>query len=214
VSEHQRINVLLVDDHPVVRDGYRRLLETTSDIRVGAEAGTGEEAYSIYFEIHPDVLILDLSLPGISGLEALRRIRCKDPNARVLVFSMHDSPVMVTRAIEAGAAGYLTKASAASQMVNAVREVARGRSFLTPDLVPELIGARGRQSDPLQTLTPREFQVFLRLAQGEAVTEIARTLNISRKTVGVHQTNIMRKLALRNASELTRLAIRCGAIQP
>ncbi len=207
------INVLLVDDHPVVRDGYRRLLETTSEIRVQAEAGTGEEAYRLYFETKPDVLILDLSLPGSSGLETLRRIRCKDPDARVLVFSMHDSPLMVTRAMEAGAAGYLTKASAASQMVEAVREVAQGRSFLTPDLLPGLMAAKDRQPDPLRALTPREFQVFVRLAQGQAVSEIARTLNISRKTVGVHQTNIMHKLALRNTSELTRLAIRCGAIQ-
>ena len=214
MNDPGKIRVLLVDDHPVVRDGYKRLLESTPDIVVQAEAATGQDAYVTYFRVEPDVLILDLSLPGISGLESLRRIRARDPGARVLVFSMHDSPLMVTRAVEAGAAGYLTKSSAASQMVEAVREVARGRNFLPADLVPELISANAQRNDPLKALTPREFQVFLRLAQGEPVAEIARVLVISPKTVGVHQTNIMKKLDLRNVSELTRLAIRCGAIQP
>lgn len=208
------INVLLADDHPIVRDGYRRLLESTPDIRVEAEVSSGEEACTGYLALRPDVLIIDLSLPGISGIEAIRRIRQHEPDARILVFSMHDSPVMVTRALEAGAAGYLTKSSAAAEMIDAVREVARGRPFLGGGLVQDFVATKMNADDPLKGLTPREFQVFSRLAQGQVVNEIAEVLCISPKTVGVHQTNIMKKLNLRNASELTRLAMRCGVLEP
>lgn len=209
-----QLRVLLVDDHPVVRDGYRRLLESTPDIRVEAEASSGEKAYELYFNTQPDVLIIDLSLPGISGIEAIRRIRLRDPNANILVFSMHDSPLMVKRSLEAGAAGFLPKSSAATEMVDAVRVIAQGRTFLGPNLIQDLVTTNVGADDPLQDLTPREFQIFLRLAEGEVVTEIAELLHISPKTVGVHQTNIMKKLQLRNVSELTRLAIRCGVVKP
>jgi two-component system invasion response regulator UvrY len=209
-----KIGVLLVDDHPVVRDGYRRLLHTTQDISVVAEAGSGEEACARYFEMHPDVVVMDLSMPGLGGLESMRRILDRDPEARILVFSMHESPLMLTRALEAGAAGYLTKSSAATEMIDAVRSVAQGSAFVSHDLVPELVSARRHSPDPLQRLTPREFQVFLRLAQGQTVSEIARVLNISPKTAGVHQTNLMKKLELHNVSELTRLAIRSGVMEP
>jgi two-component system invasion response regulator UvrY len=208
-----RIRVLLVDDHPVVRNGYRRLLHSTEDILVVAEAGTGEEAYALYFDVHPDVVILDLSMPGIGGLEIMRRIRARDPSACILVFSMHESPLMLTRALEAGAAGYVTKSSAASEMVDAVHAVARGRPFVCRELVPELVATQQQSPDPMQRLTPREFQVFMYLAQGQTVSEIARVLCISPKTVGVHQTNLMKKLELHNLSELTRLAIQSGVMQ-
>jgi two-component system invasion response regulator UvrY len=208
------LRVLLVDDHPIVRHGYRRLLESTPDIRVEAEAASGEDAYARYFEIRPDVLIIDLSMPGISGIEAIKRIRAREPKAKILVFSMHDSPLMVTRALEAGATGYLSKSSAAAEMVVAVREIAQGRAFLSPGLVGDFVAARVASEDPLEGLTPREFQVFLRLAQGQGVSEIAEVLCISPKTAGVHQTNIFKKLKLRNLSELTRLAIRCGVLEP
>jgi two-component system invasion response regulator UvrY len=203
-----------VDDHPVVRDGYRRLLESTEDIRVVAEADTGDEACDTFFSSGPDVLILDLNLPGMSGLECIRRIRAKDPQARILVFSMHDSPMMVSRALESGAAGYMSKSSAASEMVDAVRNVANGKHYVSHSLVSGLVNRKAPTSDPLNRLTKREFEIFLRLAQGEPVVEIASVLNISPKTVGVHQTNIMKKLSLRNAADLTRLAIRCEVISP
>ena len=208
------VNVVLVDDHPVVRDGYRRLLESTPDIRVVAEAGTGEEAYEAYFRIEPDVLVLDLNLPGISGLEVVRRILAKKHDARVLVFSMHDSPMMVSRAMEAGASGYLSKSGAAGEMIEAVRAVVGGGRYLSSGLLSDLVGGRLGEGEPLERLTKREFEVFLRLAQGESVAEIAQVLCISPKTVGVHQTNIMKKLELRNAADLTRLAIRCDLIEP
>ena len=208
------INVLLVDDHPIVRDGYRLLLENTHEIRVVGEAECGEQAYELYSDMKPDVVVLDLNMPGMGGLEIIQRLITKDPQARVLVFSMHDSQVMVQRALEAGAAGYLTKSSAPSQMVEAVRQVAMGNSFITEELVSGVMEPFLQKKDPLEKLTPREFQLFRKLAEGHSVAEIAETLHISPKTVGVHQTSIMKKLDLRNAAELVRLAIRCRVIEP
>lgn len=208
------IRVFLVDDHPVVRDGYRRLLENNPDIKVVAEAGSGEEACAEYSEVNPDVVVLDLNMPGIGGMETMRRLFAKDPSARILVFSMHDSETMVTRALEGGAAGYLSKSSVAAQMVDAVRDVSQGKTFLNHNLAPKVLESHLRGSDPLEVLTEREFQVFRQLAEGLSVQEIAEMLSISPKTAGVHQTHIMKKLKLRNAAELTRLAIRSGVIQP
>ena len=208
------IRVFLVDDHPVVRDGYRRLLENNPDIIVVAEACNGEEACARYSEVNPDVIVLDLNMPGIGGMETIRRLFAKDPGVRILVFSMHDSETMVTRALEAGAAGYLSKSSAAAQMVDGVRAVSQGKKFLNHSLAPKILETHLRGSDPLQVLTEREFQVFRQLAEGFSVQEIAKILSISPKTAGVHQTHIMKKLELRNAAELTRMAIRCGVIQP
>lgn len=213
MSRNNIITTILVDDHPVVRDGYRRLLENTQSIKVVAEADDGEEACTLYSKHKPDVVVLDLSMPGIGGLETIRRIRAKDPDARILVFSMHDSKVMITRAMEGGAAGYLTKSSAAGQMVDAIKQVAEGRPYLDPAVVPDIVHSQLSGDDPLSKLSKREFQVFRNLSEGRPVVEIAELLSISPKTVGVHQTHIMKKLNLRNGAELTRLAIRCGVIQ-
>lgn len=207
------IKVMLIDDHPVVRDGYARLLENTPDIRVVGEADSGETGCELYPECQPDVVILDLSMPGIGGLETLRRIRSKDPTAQVLVFSMHDSETLMLRAMEAGAAGYLTKQSGIEQMVEAVRQVAQGKLFIDPKHVPDLMRQRLKPSDPLQALSPREFQLFRLLAEGHSVVGIGEILSISPKTVGVHHTNILKKLGIQNAAQLTRLAIRYGVIQ-
>ena len=208
------IKVLLVDDHPVVRDGYRRLLDGNSDIVVVAEAGSGEEACELYNRAKPDVVVLDLSMPGIGGLETTSRICAKHNHAKILVFSMYDSQIMVGRALEAGAIGYITKSSAATQMIDAVRSVAGGKPFLSHGVVPAIFNQfQQQQSEPLTALSKREFEVFRRLADGSSVTEIAKELSISPKTVGVHQTKIMKKLTIRNSAELTRLAIRCGVIE-
>lgn len=207
------IKVMLIDDHPVVRDGYARLLENTPDIRVVAEANDGETGCELYEMSKPDVVVLDLSMPGMGGLEALRRIRAKDPSAHVLVFTMHDSETLILRAMEAGAAGYLTKQSGIGQMIDAVRQVAQGKLFIDPKYVPDLVRQRIKPADPMLTLSPREFQLFQLLAEGHSVTEIAEILSISPKTVGVHHTNIMKKLDLQNTAQLARLAIRHGIIQ-
>ena len=209
------IKVMLVDDHPVVRDGYRHLLENTPDIRVVAEANDGEEACALYEQHMPNVVILDLSMPGIGGLETLRRIKAKNPAINILVFSMHDSETLVLRSLEAGATGYLTKQGGVAQMVEAVRLVARGKLFVDSKYVPDLIHHRlSPTEDPLQALSTREFQIFQMLAEGHSVSDIAVMLSISPKTVGVHHAHIMRKLRLQNAAQLVRLAIRCNVVKP
>lgn len=211
--DNDAITVMLVDDHPVVRDGYRRLLESYPGITVVAEADDGETACTQYAEVHPDIVVLDLNMPGIGGLETIRRLRAKDSKAKILMFTMHESKVMVSRALEAGAAGYLMKSSPAEEMVEAVRQVFVGKTFLDHDLPADIQRAPLSDNDPLNILTKREYQIFCVLAEGRSVSEIAQLISISPKTVGVHQTNLMNKLKLKNAAELTRLAIRCGSIE-
>lgn len=208
--------MLLVDDHPVVREGYRRLLENTPDIRVVAEADDGESAIIHYEKYTPDVVILDLSMPGIGGLEAMRRIKAKDAVAYILVFSMHDSEIMMMRSLKAGATGYLTKNNGAGQMAEAVRSVAQGKTFVDPAHFTNIISQQlfGTVEDPLLALSQREFQIFQLLAEGLSVNDIAASLSISPKTVGVHHASIMKKLELHNPTQLVRLAIRCNVIKP
>jgi len=213
-EEPNLIQVLLVDDHPVVRGGYRRLLENFNDIKVVGEADSGEEALQLYTRIKPDVVVMDLNMQGMGGLEATTRLCAKYHDAHILVFSIHDSPVMIRRALDAGASGYLTKASVASQMVEAVRAVASGEPFFNRQIFPAIATKLKQQNvDPLENLTRREFQIFCRLAAGNSVVLIAKELSISPKTVGVHQTNIMKKLHVHKTTELTLLAIRHGVIE-
>lgn len=197
------IRLLLVDDHPVVRSGYRRYLEAAGDIEIVAEAADGAEAYRAFIIHRPDVTVLDITLEGISGLDVLRRIRQRDANARVIIFTMHGNPLLVERALEAGACGYLTKRCGPGLVVEAVRQVMGGKIFVDPALGPR------RQGIPplLERLTPREFEVFRLLAQGRSVAEIARLLHVSLKTAGVHQTRILRKLNLANTVQLVLLAV-------
>lgn len=212
----QAIRAILVDDHPVVRDGYRRLLEQTADIKVVAEADCGESGYDLYRKLSPDVLVLDINMSGIGGLETIRRIKAYDEKARILVFSMHSNEIMIQRALEAGALGYLTKQSGMGQMVQAVQQVAKGRMYIDADHVTSLAQHKlsDQTADPVRVLSAREFQLFKLLAEGNSVAEIAAKLSISAKTVGVHHTNIMKKLNLHNASQLVRLAILCNVIEP
>ena len=209
----KQIRVLLVDDHPVVREGYRRLLDNEPDISVVGEGGNSDDACRLFDELSPHVVILDLNMPGIGGIATLSRLLVKNPAACVLVFSMHDSTTMISRALEAGAAGYLTKSSAAEQMLDAVRAVAAGKPYLNHNSLPSImLQLKSENPSPLSALSKREFEVFSRIAAGHTVAEIANELSISPKTAGVHQTNIMNKLGLRNAAELTRLAIRSGVV--
>jgi len=209
------IRVLLTDDHEVVRAGYTRLLESTSDINVIAEASSGEEACMNYFECRPDVLIMDLNMPGMGGLEACRRIRARDPNANILVFSVHENEVMLERALDAGIKGYISKRSASRVMIQAVRKVAAGDVYVGEEMMSHLVGQRkSEDGGQLKDLTPREFEVFRLLADSKSVNEIAGILNISPKTAGHHMTHIKEKLGISNIAELTHLAIRLGIITP
>lgn len=207
------ITVMLVDDHPVVRNGYSKLLDNQPGISVVAEFDNGETACIKYHDVKPDVVILDLNMPGIGGLETIRRLMAKDTKAKILVFTMHDSKIMVTRTLEAGAVGYLMKSSSAEEMVEAVRLVNSGKIYLDHNLPADLIQPTLAANNPVELLTKREFQVFCALAEGQSVSEIAHNISISPKTVGVHQTNLMKKLNLKNAAELTRLAIQSRIIE-
>lgn len=207
------IRVLLTDDHEVVRAGYARLLESTPDIDVIADASSGEEACSEYFNRHPDVLVMDLNMPGIGGLEASRRILARDPKARILVFSVHENEVMLQRALDAGIKGYISKRSASQVMIQAVRQVAAGDVYIGQEMISHLVDRRTSSEDgELKALTPREFEVFRLLADSKSANEIAGILNISPKTVGHHMRHIKEKLGIGNIAGLTHLAIRLGII--
>jgi two-component system, NarL family, invasion response regulator UvrY len=209
------IKVMLVDDHAVVRMGFRLLLQSTPDIEVVAEAESGEEACKLYSEKKPDVVVMDLSMPGIGGMEALNRIRAKFPNARILVLSAHDDVMHPKRVLEAGAAGYLSKRSAPETLIQALAQVVQGKIFLESGIAQKLaVNQLTGEQNPLAVLSPREFEVFKLLAQGESVAEIADLLFLSPRTVGTHLYNIKRKLNASNSAELALIAMRAGVIQP
>src|ERR1700688_2435200 len=204
------IKVLLVDDHAVVRTGFRLLLQSQPDINVVAEAQSGEAACQIYAELTPDVVVMDLGMPGMGGLEALRRIRARNPAARVLTLSAHDDPMHARRALREGALGFLSKRSAPEALLEAVSVVAAGRRYLDSALAQKLALAEfdGGAKSPVERLSEREFEVFVRLAGGATVQRIASDLNLSASTIGTHLYNIKQKLGVVNQSELTLIAIR------
>ena len=209
------ISILLADDHVVVRAGYRRLLENTPDIEVIAEVASGEDAYSRYCEQHPDVVVMDLTMPGMGGLEASRRILAHDDNAKILVFSVHENEVMLNRALDLGVLGYISKRSASLVMIEAVRQVASGEMYVGQEMMPFLVRrTTSPDSERVAGLSPREFEVLRLLADSKSVSDIADLLNLSPKTVGHHMTHIKTKLGIDNIAGLTRLAIRLGIITP
>jgi DNA-binding NarL/FixJ family response regulator len=201
---------LLVDDHAVVREGYRRLLERSGTIKVASEAANAEEAYRRFCEDCPDVVVMDISLPDASGIEALRRILPRKPEARILMFSMHEEAIFATRAIAAGARGYITKASAPEILVEAVEAVASGRRYLSDD-VAEAISLESA-ADPAQILSEREFEVLELLARGETVNSIATKLGVTPKTVANHQSAVRQKIGADNGAQLVHAALRLGLI--
>lgn len=207
------IKVLLVDDHAVVRSGFRRLLEQTAKIAVTAEAENGEDAYRLLTESQPDVTVMDLSMPGMGGLETMRRILARFPGARILVFSMHENAAFARQAFKAGAHGYVTKASAPEVLVTAVQAVARGERYLGPDMAHKIaLDNLEGEGDPLSQLSAREFELFRLLAEGQSVEEIAGKLCISQKTVANYHTQIKQKLNIANPVELVRMAIKYRVI--
>jgi len=204
-----KLSILLVDDHAVVRAGFRMLLSQSPCIGVIHEAECGEQACQAYAERGADVVVMDLSLPGIGGLAAIRRIRSRDQLARILAFSIHDQPVYVTRALEAGASGYVGKSSAPEILLDAVIKVARGERYIAPGIA-RLMGAHGRSEaappNLLDALSAREFDVFLELAQGHTTRDIAEKLRLGYKTVANYSTQIKLKLGAQTSADLARLA--------
>ena len=208
-----KIRVILVDDHNVVRSGLRRLLELGGDVEVVAEANSGEQACDIYGQFQPDVLVMDLSMPGIGGLEALRRILSVVPKARIVIFTMHENSTFATQALSAGARCYVAKSGLADDLLLAVREAAAGKTYISPNIAQKIVlQSISGEHDPMQRLSPREFEVFRLLAEGLSIDDIAGTLNISQKTTANYQTILKQKLGISNAVELVRLAIRHGVI--
>jgi DNA-binding NarL/FixJ family response regulator len=208
-----RIGVLLVDDHPVVRQGYRGVLEGSGRIAVLGEAATAAEAFRLFCSIQPDVTVMDISLPGLSGIEGMRRILAHAPGARVLAFSMHEDAIFVRRAIEARAAGYVTKASAPHVLVEAVETVAAGKRYLSHDVAQTLALASPESEGAVPgNLSPREFEVLELLLQGCTLDDIARQLRINQKTVANHQSAIKQKLGASTSAQLVRTAMRLGLV--
>jgi DNA-binding NarL/FixJ family response regulator len=211
MSEVDPARLLLVDDHAIVRAGYRHLLEQQDRFTVIGEATTADEAYAMFRQHHPDVVITDLAMPGSSGLDAIQRILRADGAARVLVFSMHVSPDLALAALRAGALGYVTKSSPPDVLLRAIADVLAGRKVLSPDIAQALALARlSGQRRPLEDLTPREFDVLCMLVSPASEHEIAQRLHLSVKTIHNLHYQIKSKLDVASDIELTRLALSWG----
>ncbi|NQY26024.1 MAG: response regulator transcription factor [Piscirickettsiaceae bacterium] len=209
-----KTTVLLVDDHELVRAGFRRLLEDGDELIVVAEAGSGEQAVQDYTKYKPDVVVMDISMPGIGGIGAIERIIARDPSAHILVLSVHEDSVFTTRALQAGAKGFIPKRSAPEEMIKAVELVSQGKMCIDPEIAQQIAMQKLTGSENVfDVLSQREFEVFRLLAEGKTVNNIANILSLSPKTVGTHHTNIRQKLDVSNSAELARLAIRSGLIE-
>jgi DNA-binding NarL/FixJ family response regulator len=203
------IRVVLADDHTIVREGIKQLLLAASDFEIVAEASDGFEVMQRVRECDFDVLLLDMSMPGKSGVELIKQVKGEKPRLRVLVLSMHEEQQYAIRAIKAGASGYLTKESASGQLVSALRKIASGGVFITPAVAEQLaLGAMPQtEAEPHTLLSDREYQVFELLVAGKGVTDIGERLNLSVKTVSTHKARLMQKMGMKNQAELIRYAI-------
>jgi len=208
-----KLRVMLVDDHAVVRGGFKVLLQTWDDVQVVAEADSGEEALRIHDSVAPDVVVMDIAMAGMGGIEAIKRLVAKHPQIRVLALSAHEDTSYSKRAFQAGALGYLSKRTAPEVLVDAIRLVAQGKRFIDPGIAQRMaMQDLSGETDPLALLSPREFEVFMQIARGQSVVAVAETLNLSVSTVGTHVHKIKQKLDLTNTSEITLLALRQGLI--
>jgi len=207
------IKVLLADDHAVVRAGYRFLLSYNPDIEVVAEASDGNEALQLLEELQPDVLVLDLTMPGLHGLEVLHKIHARRGNSKVLVFTMHENPAFVEQALQSGASGYLSKNSAPETLVAAIRSIAAGKPYIDAAIAQNMVVQQTREKGSLfEGLTNREFQILCLFAEGLGVEDIAGRLSLSSKTIANYLTLIKDKLQVGSAQELVRLAISKGLV--
>ena len=205
------LTLILADDHAIVRMGFRLLLEGVG-ANVLAEADSGEKAQQLMSELNPDVLVMDLSMPGCGGLTALERILARKLGQKVLIASAHADAIIAERALKAGAAGYLCKRSPPDELLKAVNQVAAGQRYIDPEIAAALRRA-DRPEHPAEALTDKEFNVFLQLAQGRSVAEVAETFHLSPNTVGTHLYHIKQKLGVQNMAELAMAAVRSGLIE-
>lgn len=210
------IRIVMADDHAIVREGLKRIVSSIEGMEVIGEAGNGTEVMQRVRELAFDVLLLDLSMPGRSGMELIKLVRAEKPQLRILVLSMHQELQYAVRAIKNGASGYLTKESAPAQLEQAIRKVASGGAFISAEVAEQLaLGAMpGSQAVPHESLSNREFEVLQLLVAGVSLTDIGTKLNLSVKTVSTHKTNLMQKMGLQNQSELIRYAIKHGLAEP
>ena len=210
----KKIKIVLVDDHAVVRAGVKRLLEQEDLFEVIGEAESGEKAYQLFGELNPDVMVMDLSMPGMGGLEAIRRILMRYEKAKILVLSMHEDLSFANQALKLGAKGYLIKNTLGDDLVKAIQAISKGEVFFSDEIAKKIaMQSIDGDQDPIHTLSAREFEIFRLLAEGLEVEAIATTLNISSKTVSNYQTMIKQKLNINTPVELIRYAIKVGMIK-
>jgi two-component system invasion response regulator UvrY len=191
------------------------LIEAESDMEVISEAESGEDGIKVFKELKPDLVVMDITMPGIGGLESIERILAYDKNAKILVLSAHEDSVHPKRVLNAGALGYLTKRSAAEELIKAIRSVHSGKKFLEADIAQQMaITQLSGENNPVEVLSDREFEVFMALAKGKSTNEIAETMHLSPRTVGTHLYNIKQKLNANNSAEIALIAIRCGLLEP
>lgn len=211
------ISVLVADDHGIVREGLARLLGAEPEIRVCASAADGREVLEQTARERPDIVILDISMPVMGGLETLERLRAAHPEVKAILLSVHGEPSFIQSAVALGAEGYVLKNGPVSELLEAIRSVMRGGRYFSPPVAREIVDqlrAPGRAQGPFAALSSRERQVLQLIAEGLSAKEVAARLSISAKTVEAHRTSMMRKLGLRKATELVRYALRHGLIQP
>jgi len=215
----EKIRIILADDHTILREGLKVLLEKQGNIKVVAEASNGQEAVSKTVEFQPDVVILDISMPLMEGLEATRQIRREAPNVRILVLTMHDDSEFFLQLLRAGASGYVTKKSVASDLINAVEAVYRGESFFCTSMSKTLLSdylrlVKNTEETEQEELTPREREIVKLIAEGYTNQEIAELLHRSVKTIESHRANILSKLGVHDSIELVKYAVRKKLIEP
>ncbi len=210
MSKKPKIKVIIADDHAILRAGLKQILSETEDILVIAEAQNANEAIKLGSQPEADVLLLDISLPDRSGMEALKYIKRENSHIAVLMLSMHREDEYAIRALKSGAAGYLCKQSASSELVNAIQTVARGKKYITPEVAEILANQIGRddQKAPHELLSDREYQTFIMIASGLSVTDVANKLSLSVKTVSMYRARLLEKMQLKHNAELTHYAFK------
>ncbi len=208
------INVLLTDDHALVRTGIKRLLEDSAIVKIVGEADSGEESIQMVQQLHPDVILMDVNMPGIGGVEACRRILQRDPQQKIIILTVHNEQTFPKRLLEIGARGYLTKECDPGEMINAVRQVHQGGSYIEPRIAQQLALSLlpGNADNPVDRLSRREFQVMLMISQGMSNTQISERLCLSPKTVSTYRSRLLEKLGAHNEVDLVRIAVEQGMV--